>query len=115
LPRGWSAQTSSDWPQRVEQKRTDLTAHRPWRSSPNTSLANASTCVFITALRLRTWCRGASVHAPGKDAMMLPTGATVLNLRDVKHGGFKIVGDTSLKLLAVHVIDRGKPLYDYSK
>jgi quercetin dioxygenase-like cupin family protein len=59
--------------------------------------------------------QGASVHAPGKDAMMLPTGAMVLNLRDVKHGGFKIVGDTSLKLLAVHVIDRGKPLYDYSK
>ena len=59
--------------------------------------------------------QGASVQAPGKDPMMLPTGATLLNLRDVKHGGFKIVGDTPLKLFTVHVVDKGKPLYDYSK
>jgi hypothetical protein len=38
--------------------------------------------------------------------------AVDMNLRDVKHGAFKVVGDTSLRLLTVHV-DKDKPLYDY--
>jgi quercetin dioxygenase-like cupin family protein len=59
--------------------------------------------------------QGASVQLPGKDPMALATGATVLNLRDVKHGGYKIVGDTSLKLFTVHIVDKGKPLYDYAQ
>ena len=58
--------------------------------------------------------QGAQVH-PGKDPNTLPTGATLMNLRDVRHGGSKVVGDTSLKLFTVHVVDKGKPLYDYSK
>jgi hypothetical protein len=36
-----------------------------------------------------------------EDPMALPTGATLLNLHDVKHAGFKVVGDTSLKLFTV--------------
>ena len=56
--------------------------------------------------------QGAMIQAPGKEPSMLPTGAAVLNLRDVMHGGFKIVGDTSLKLFTVHIVDKGKPLYD---
>ena len=56
--------------------------------------------------------QGAMVQAPGKEPMMLPTGAPILNLRDVLHGGFKIVGETPLKLFTVHVVDKGKPLYD---
>jgi hypothetical protein len=55
------------------------------------------------------------VQAPGRDATSLPTGVTALNLRDVKHGGFTVVGDTPLKLFTVHVVDKGKPLYDYVK
>ena len=46
---------------------------------------------------------------------MLPSGLTSLNLRDVPHGAFKVVGDTPLKLLTVHIVDKGKPLYDYVK
>ena len=38
-----------------------------------------------------------------------------LNLRDVKHGGFMVVGDVPLRLSTVHITDKGKPLYDYSK
>lgn len=56
--------------------------------------------------------QGAMVQLPGKDPMMLPTGAAVTNLRGVTHGGFKIVGDTSLKLLTVHIVDKDRPLYD---
>ena len=59
--------------------------------------------------------QGAMVQAPGKEPMMLPTGAPVMNLRDVVHGGFKIVGDTPLKLFTVHIVDKGKPLYDWVK
>jgi hypothetical protein len=59
--------------------------------------------------------QGAMVQAPGRDATSLPTGVTALNLRDVKHGGFTVVGDTPLKLFTVHVVDKGKPLYDYVK
>lgn len=59
--------------------------------------------------------QGASVQVPGKDPMMLPSGATLMNLRDVKHAGFKVVGEASLKLFTVHIVDKGKPLYDYAK
>ena len=58
---------------------------------------------------------GAIVQSPGKDPAPLPTGASLLNLRDVKHGGFKVVSETPLKLFTVHIVDKGKPLYDYAK
>ena len=59
--------------------------------------------------------QGAMIQLPGKPAAMLPTGTALTNLRDVMHGGFTIVGETSLKLLTVHVVDKGKPLYDVAK
>ncbi len=59
--------------------------------------------------------QGAMVQLPGKEPMMLPTGAPVLNLRDVMHGGFTVVGSGSLVLFTVHIVDKGKPLYDVAK
>ena len=59
--------------------------------------------------------QGAMVQVPGRDATSLPTGATSMYLREVKHAGFKVVGDTPLKLFTVHIVDKGKPLYDYVK
>ena len=59
--------------------------------------------------------QGAKVKAPGKEAFELPAGGSVLNLRDVPHGGFTVVGDTSLRLFTVHVVEKGKPLYDFVK
>ena len=55
------------------------------------------------------------MQVPGSDPRKLIAGATNVNLRDVKHGGFKVIGDSSLKLFTVHVVDKGKPLYDNSK
>jgi len=52
---------------------------------------------------------------PKPQSVALATGATLLNLRDAKHAGFTIVGPTSLKLFTVHVVDKGRPLYDYAK
>lgn len=59
--------------------------------------------------------QGAKVQYPGKEAITLDAGAPILNLRDVVHGGYKVVGDKSLKLFTVHVVDKGKPLYEYVK
>ena len=59
--------------------------------------------------------QGGMVQAPGKDPIELKTDAGNLNLRDVKHAGWKVVGDKTIKLVTVHVVDKGKPLYDFAK
>ena len=51
---------------------------------------------------------GATVEAPdGKQI-----GAGSINLRDVPHADFKVVGDKPLKIVTVHIVDKGAPLYD---
>ncbi len=52
---------------------------------------------------------GGSVQAPGKDPVTFKTGASLHFLREVPHGGFTVVGDKPLKVLTVHIIDKGKP------
>jgi quercetin dioxygenase-like cupin family protein len=115
---GLVAQTSSDSPRRVEQKRTDLSGAQGMEV-----IASVAEYKPGDSLGLHTHhgveaayvIQGASVQLPGKEPTALATGATVLNLRDVKHAGYKIVGDTSLKLFTVHIVDKGKPLYDYAQ
>ena len=46
-------------------------------------------------------------------ATAMPEGAPILNERGVVHGGFKVVGDKTVKLVTVHVVDKGRPLYDW--
>ena len=53
---------------------------------------------------------GRNDPASGKEPVALPTGADFVFARDVPHAGFKVVGDTSLRLFTVHVVDKGKPL-----
>jgi len=115
---GQLAQTSTDSPQRVEQKRADLTGAPGMEViasvaeyKPGDSLALHTHHGVEAAYVLQ----GASVQPQGKEPIALPTGATLLNLRDVKHAGFKVVGDTSLRLFTVHIVDKGKPLYDYAQ
>ena len=55
---------------------------------------------------------GATVETPDGKQIQLATGAGSINLRDVPHAGFKVVGDKSLKLVTVHIVDKGAPLYD---
>ena len=57
---------------------------------------------------------GGMVEAPGQPAFALVTGSPIMNLRDVVHAGYKVVGDRTIKLLTVHVVDKGKPLYDWA-
>ena len=115
---GLVAQTSSDSPQRVEQKRTDLSGAPGMEVIASVAEYKPGDSIGLHShhgVEATYVLQGASVQRPGKDPMALATGATVLNLRDVKHGGYKIVGDTSLKLFTVHIVDKGKPLYDYAQ
>lgn len=59
--------------------------------------------------------QGTMVQYPGQAPTMLPTGAAIMNLRDVPHAGFKVVGKEPLRLLTVHIVDKGKPLYEWVK
>ncbi len=115
---GLVAQTSSDSPQRVEQKRTDLSGAPGMEVIASVAEYKPGDSIGLHShhgVEAAYVLQGASVQLPGKDPMALATGATVLNLRDVKHGGYKIVGDTSLKLFTVHIVDKGEPLYDYAQ
>ena len=118
LATGLTAQTLTDSPQRKEQKRADLTG------APNMEViasiveikpGESSNLHVHHGVEAFHVIQGASVEPPGQEARMLPTGLTSLNLRDVKHGAFKVVGEIPLKLLTVHIVDKDKPLYDYVK
>lgn len=56
--------------------------------------------------------QGAMIKVGDKPAVMLPTGTAVFNLREAIHGGFTVVGEQSLKIFAVHIVEKDKPLYD---
>ena len=119
---GWTtalvAQPTGDSPQRVEHKRADLSGAPGMEVIASVAEYRNGEAIDLHlhhGIEAAYVLQGASVQSPGKDPAMLATGATLLNLRDVKHGGFKVVGDTPLKLFTVHVVDKGKPLYDYAK
>jgi len=59
--------------------------------------------------------QGATFETADGKQIKLPTGAAAINHRDVPHGGLKVVGDTPFKYVAVHVVDKGVPLYDAPK
>lgn len=114
---GLVAQPASDSPQRVEQKRTDLSGAPGMEVIASTAEyrpGEETRRHFHHGVEMAYVVQGARLQAPGKEAITLETGTTIMNLRDVKHGGLKVVGDTSLKLFTVHIVDKGKPLYDDS-
>lgn len=115
---GLLAQSLNDSPQRVEQKRADLSGAPGMEVIASTAEYKPGDTIrrhFHHGIEALYVVQGASVQYPGKEPQMLATGATVMYLRDVKHAGFTVVGDTSLKLVTVHIVDKGKPLYDYSE
>jgi quercetin dioxygenase-like cupin family protein len=58
---------------------------------------------------------GGTIELADGKQVPFPTGLTNVNVRDVPHGAFKAVGDKPIKLLTVHIVDKGKPLYDKPK
>ena len=109
---------ATDSPQRVEQKRTDLTGAPGMEVIASTAEYKPGDMINLHihhGIETLYVIQGGMIQVPGKDPVPLPTGATAQFLRDAKHAGFKIVGDTPVKLFTVHVVDKGKPLYDYVK
>jgi quercetin dioxygenase-like cupin family protein len=110
-----AAQSDSDVPFRTEQKRADLTGAPGMEviaSIVEIKPGETSNLHFHHGIEVAYVLEGAMVQAAGQAAPTLnPTGATILNPRDMKHGAFKVVGERPLRLFAVHIVDKGKPLY----
>jgi quercetin dioxygenase-like cupin family protein len=114
----WAGAAPGDLAQRQELKRADLTTS-----------ADMEVITSITEIRKGESIarhshhgveavyvlQGSMIQLPGKEPTMMQTGASTMNLRDVVHGGFTVVGDQPLKLLTVHVVDKNKPLYEWAK
>jgi hypothetical protein len=58
---------------------------------------------------------GGTIELSDGRKLPVPTGAVGFNVRDVPHGAYKVIGDKTIKLLTVHIVDKGKPLYDTPK
>lgn len=107
---------ANDSPQRVEVKRADLSGAPNMEVVVSTAEYKPGDMLNLHShhgLEAAYVVQGSEVQVAGKDPMSLATGASLLNLRDVKHAGFKIVGSSSLKLFTVHIVDKGAPLYDF--
>lgn len=59
--------------------------------------------------------QGGMIQVPGQQPTMLATGSPIFNLRDAPHAGYKVVGQGNIILYTTHVVDKGKPLYDWIK
>lgn len=110
------AQTLADAPRQVEKMRADLSGapgmevilsiaeYRPGERI-DLHIHHGIEALYVV--------QGAKVQAHGKEPVALQTGTTMMNLRDAKHGGLAVVGETPLKLFTVHIVDKNKPLYEY--
>jgi quercetin dioxygenase-like cupin family protein len=59
--------------------------------------------------------QGGMIQNPGQAPTMLATGSPIFNLRDAPHAGYKVIGPGNIILYTTHVVDKGKPLYDWVK
>jgi quercetin dioxygenase-like cupin family protein len=105
-----------DLPQRQELKRADLSTSTDMEVITSVSeIKKGETVPRHSHHGIETGyvLQGSMVQLPGKAATMMATGSSFMNLRDVPHAGFTVVGDQPLKLLTVHVVDKNKPLYEW--
>jgi hypothetical protein len=109
---------ANDVPQRKELKRADLSGAPGMEvilSISEYKPGDAADLHLHHGVEAAYIVEGGLVQAPGKDPVELKTGTPVMNLRDVPHSGWKVVGDKTIRILTVHVVDKGKPLYDWVK
>jgi quercetin dioxygenase-like cupin family protein len=106
----------SDLPQRQELNRAALTTSPDMEVITSVTEFKKGTIIarhFHHGTEAGYVLQGSKVQYPGKEPTMLQTGSTFMNLRDVPHSGFTVVGDQSLILLTVHAVDKNKPLYEW--
>lgn len=53
---------------------------------------------------------GGTIQTLEGQVQELPAGTTHFQLRGVFHGGVKVLGEQTLRLYAVHIVDKDKPL-----
>ena len=110
-----SAAHSQDSPYRKELKRGDLTGTQMEVITSINELKPGDTSALHVHHGEEAFylLEGGTVELPDGKQVQLP--ATSINRRDVPHGAFKVVGDKPIKYLSVHIVDKGKPLYDTPK
>ena len=98
---------------RQELKRADLTGTNMEVviSVVRINLARPFRVTSITARRHFMCCKVRGRTSDGKQ-INLPAGTAAINKRDVPHAGLKILGNSPFKYIAVHIVDKGAPLYD---
>jgi quercetin dioxygenase-like cupin family protein len=112
------AAASNDLPARKEMKRADLSGAPGMEVISSISEYKKGEVIprhIHHGVETGYVVQGSMIQLPGKEPTMLETGAPILNLREVPHAGFKVVGDQPLKLFTVHIVDKDKPLYDWVK
>ena len=113
---GVVAQTNTDIPQRKEQKRVDLSGAPGMEviaSIIEIKPGESFDLHFHHGVEMAYVIDGASIQRQNGQTTELSTGATIMNAREVKHAGFKNVDSKTLKIFAVYVVDKGKPLFDF--
>ena len=105
---------AQDSPYRKELKRADLTGTNMEviTSISEIKPGEVATLHIHHGEESYYWLEGGTLELPDGKQVPVPTGAMGVNVRDVPHGAFKVVGDKPIKLLTVHIVDKGKPLYD---
>jgi len=114
----WAASGTGDLAQRQELKRADLTGSADMEVITSiTEVKKGETIARHRHHGLETGyvLQGSMIQLPGQAPTVMQTGSSFMNLRDVPHSGFTVVGDQPLKLLTVHIVDKGKPLYEWTK
>jgi quercetin dioxygenase-like cupin family protein len=114
----WADTMQRDLPQRQELKRADLTTSPDMEVITSISEINKGEIIprhYHHGIETGYVLQGTMVQLPGQAPTMMQTGSAIMNLRDVPHAGFTVVGDQPLKLLTVHIVDKSKPLYEWVK
>ena len=106
---------AQDSPNRKELKRTDLSGAPGMEVVLSVSEYKPGDAIALHlhhGVEAGYVLEGGKIQAAGKEPTELATGSPIMNLRDVPHGGWKNADKHSIKLLTVHIVDKGKPLYD---
>ena len=53
---------------------------------------------------------GAMIETFEGKQQMSETGSSYINIREVPHGGYKVIGNKPLKVVTIHIVDKGKQM-----
>ncbi|WP_234685340.1 cupin domain-containing protein [Bradyrhizobium monzae] len=108
------AASAQDSPFRKELKRADLTGTNMEVITSISEIKPGDTSTLHIHHGEESFyvLEGAIIELPDGKQVPFPAGLASMNVRDVPHGAFKVIGDKTSKLLTVHIVDKDKPLYD---